>query len=172
LSKVFKRNGAYWIDFKDLAERRHRRRIGPSKKVAEEVLNDIENKITRRLYLGIVDDSKITFAAFVEEWWQRVAYTLAQTTQKRWRSIAELHLLPAFPGLLRNINAAQVESYMAKRAGAGAAPWTIRQELNVLTHILYRAVKWQFIGRNPLLDPRGEPQIRMPKAPPGPYTFS
>ena len=89
----------------------------------------------------------------------------------RWRGIVDIHLIPAFRGLLRSINVAEVESYMAKRAAAGAAAWTIRQELNVLIHMLHRAVKWEFLGRSPLLDPHGRPLITMPKAPPGRIRF-
>jgi integrase len=119
----------------------------------------------------VFDDSDITFAAFAEEWWSRVAHTLAPSTKARWRGIIDNHLAPAFGGSLRSITPARVEAYLACRAAEGAAPWSCRHELKVLTHLLARAVKWEFLGRNPLADAQGRPLVATPKAPPGRTRF-
>src|SRR5215472_2577900 len=49
MSRVFSRNGNWWIDFKDSQRIRRRKKIGPSKRVAHEVLNGYLGKVARLL---------------------------------------------------------------------------------------------------------------------------
>ena len=68
MSRIFQRerNGPYWIDFKDASGVRHRRKIGPSKRVAREVLDGILGQVARRQYLGVIEDSAISFTDFAK----------------------------------------------------------------------------------------------------------
>jgi hypothetical protein len=52
MSRVFQRKGSWWIDFKDAHGVRHRKAIGPNKRVAKEVLDGILGNVARRQYLG------------------------------------------------------------------------------------------------------------------------
>jgi len=167
MARVFKRGGFYWIDFKDAAGRR--RRINAhvtDKRIATEILHDKLAKVARREHLGVIDDSAIPFADFADEWWKRVRHALRPRTQERWQGIVEKHLKPAFTGSLRAINVAQVEAYRARRAAKSAAPATINGEVDVLKHMVARAVAWEFLASDPLasraqLKPLKEPKGRV-----------
>ena len=55
----------FWIDFYDQDGRRHRKKIGPQKNIAQLALKDIAVKIARGEYLGIYDQKKVSFKDFV-----------------------------------------------------------------------------------------------------------
>jgi integrase len=136
---------------------RHRKRMGKDKQIASDILKSTEGNVARREHLGLIADSKTSFADFVSKLWQpRCEPTFTARTVERWRSILDKHLLPAFTGALRAINAGDVEAYIAKRLKAGAARQTVRQEFTVLAHIFRRAVSWEQLSRNPLLDAQGK----------------
>jgi integrase len=162
MSRVFKRDGSYWIDFNDAQGVRRRKKVGPSKRIAQEVLDGLLGSVARRQHLGIIDDSAISFADFTKIWWERVSPTLKPRSQERWRGIIELHLKPAFTGSLRTTTKAQVEGYVAKRMEARAAPGTINREMTVIKHILACAVRWEYLSANPVagLKPLREPSGR------------
>lgn len=183
MSRVFQREEAWWIDFKDAHGVRRRKKIGPSKRIAKEVLDGMLGNVARRVHLGVIDDSPISFADFAEKiWWERVKHTLKPRSQERWKGILFQHLKPAFPGALRAITVADAGRYVTRRltpkicerckgkkevrpkvlclrcAGSGeVAPQasTINRELTVLKHIVRRAVAWEYLGRNPFLDSNG-----------------
>jgi len=159
VSRVFQRekNGPYWIDFKDASGVRHRRKIGPSKRVAREVLDGLLGNVARRQHLGVIEDSAIRFGDFAKVWCERVLSPLKPRTQERWRGIIEGHLKAAFPGTLRGITAALAEAYVAKRIAQGGQPSTINREMTVLKHMMRRAVEWEHLSRNPFLDAQGRP---------------
>jgi len=174
MSRVFERKkGEWWIDFKDSRGIRHRKKVGPSKRVAKEVLDGILGNVARRQHLGVIEDSPISFANFAEEWWKRVAHKLELRTQERWRGILDLHLKPTFSGALRGIAAPDAERYVAARLEQGAAPSTVNREMTVLKHMMRRAVEWEYLSRNPFLDPQGRPLsgVRALKEPPGRTRF-
>ena len=43
---------------------RHRKKVGTDKRIAREVLDDILGRVARRLHLGVIEDSKISFGDF------------------------------------------------------------------------------------------------------------
>ncbi len=173
MARVFEREKNWWIDFKDARGIRHRRKVGPSKRVAREVLDGLLGNVARRQHLGVIENSAISFADFAEEWWKRVAHTLEPRTQERWRGIIEKHFTPAFPGALRAITAANAEAYVARRVEQGAQPATINRETTVLKHMMRRAVEWEYLGRNPFLGAQGQPSasLRALREPPGRVRF-
>ena len=156
MSRVFSRQGAWWIDFVDANGKRIRRKIGPNKRIAREVLDGYLGKVAHRQHLGIIEDSTTTFESFCQTWWQRCSVDFAETTRARWWAIVEVHLVPAFPGQLRGITPAQAQSYVNRRLDAGAGHGTVNVELRILKHIIRRAVAWEYLSRNPLLDANGD----------------
>ncbi len=151
MSRVFQRSkgGPWWIDFKDAQGVRHRKRIGPNKRIAQEVLNGIIGNVARRQHLGIIADSAISFADFASVWRERVAPSLKPRSRERWFGIVEKHLKPAFPGALRAISAASIETHIAHRLDRGAQPATVNREVTVIKHMLKRAVAWEYLSANP-----------------------
>ena len=117
MSRVFQRDGGreWWIDFKDARGIRRRRKIGPSKRVAQEVLDGLLGNVARRVHLGVIEDSAISFADFAKIWRERVTPTLKPRSRERWFGILDKYLIPAFPGALRAITAADAEAYLRQR---------------------------------------------------------
>jgi len=129
-SKVFRREknergnpcGDYWIDFKDAHGVRHRKKIGPSKRVAKEVLDGILGNVARRVHLGVIEESAISFADFAKIWRERVTPMLKLRSRERWFGILDKYLIPAFPGTLRAITAADAEAYLRQRRTPETCP--------------------------------------------------
>ena len=83
MSRTYRRDGFWWIDFKDAQGVRHRKKVSPSKRVAKEVLDGILGNVARRIHLGIIEDSAIGFAEFAKIWCERVAPTLRPRSRER-----------------------------------------------------------------------------------------
>jgi integrase len=116
MSRVFERaKGEWWIDFKDARGIRRRRKIGPSKRVAKEVLDGLLGNVARRVHLGVIEESAISFADFAKIWRERVTPMLKPRSRERWFGIVDKYLVPAFPGALRAITAADAEAYLRQR---------------------------------------------------------
>ncbi len=115
MSRVFQRDGDWWIDFKNARGVRRRKKIGPSKRVAKEVLDGLLGNVARRVHLGVIEDSVIGFADFAKIWRERVTPTLKLRTRERWFGILDKYLIPAFPGTLRAITVADAEAYLRQR---------------------------------------------------------
>jgi integrase len=115
MSRVFQHKGSWWIDFKDARGIRHRRKAGPNKRVAKEVLDGLLGNVARRVHLGVIEDSAISFADFAKIWRERVAPMLKPRTRERWFGILDKYLIPALPGTLRAITAADAEAYLRQR---------------------------------------------------------
>lgn len=158
MARIFQRkhDKFFWIDFNDAQGRRHRRRVAPSKRVAEESLNAALNAVARQEWVGVVENPKISFADFAKLWAARVLPTVRPRTAKRWSGIVENHLRPAFKGALRAVELGAVEKYIAARLEAGANPASVNREVGVLRHLLKRAMAWtddagaRYLTRYPL----------------------
>src|SRR5208282_3576300 len=94
---------------------RRRKKIGPSKRIAKEVLDGLLGNVARRVHLGVIEDSAIGFADFAKTWRERVTPTLKLRTRERWFGILDKYLIPAFPGTLRAITAADAEAHLRQR---------------------------------------------------------
>ena len=95
--------------------RPRRRKIGPSKRVAREVLDGLLGNVARRVHLGVIEESAISFADFAKIWRERVTPTLKPRSRERWFGIVDKYLVAAFPGTLRAITAADAEAYLRQR---------------------------------------------------------
>jgi integrase len=117
MSRVFQRDGGrdWWIDFKDARGIRRRRKIGPSKRVAQEVLDGLLGNVARRVHLGVIEDSTISFTDFAKIWRERVTPMLKPRSRERWFGILDKHLIPAFPGAIRAVTATDAEAYLRQR---------------------------------------------------------
>ena len=115
MSRTDRRDGFWWIDFKDAQGVRPRKKVSPSKRVAKEVLDGILGNVARRIHLGVIEDSAISFLDFANKWRQRVTPTLKPRTRERGFGILDKYLIPAFHGTLRAITAANAEAYLRQR---------------------------------------------------------
>ena len=61
-----------------------------------------------------------------------------------------LHLMPFFDDMpLSNLSTFDVERYKKARLGKGTKPGTINRELAALSHLLTKAIEWQWIDKRP-----------------------
>jgi integrase len=169
MARVYRRNGKYWIDFNDADGVRHRKKVGPSKRVAEEALNHVLDQVARHEFLGIVEESSVSFADFSKAWSARVLPQVAPRTAERWAGIVKNHLKPFFKGSLKSIDLDDTEKYVSARLEAEASVATTNREVAVLRHILKRACQWKldggagrYLARYPLAGwkPKKEPSGR------------
>ena len=157
MARVFERQGKYWIDFNDAEGKRIRKPIGPDRKVAEQVLASTLGKVARQEYLGVIEESKISFADYAAEWLKRIEPTLKPRSRARWEGVVRVHLVPYFKGALRGVTGPKVEAYKNARIEAGGHAWSINCELTVLRHMMIRATEWGYLSKNPLRDVQGRP---------------
>ena len=146
---VRKLKGSWWIDFRDGKGVRRRKKIGPDRRAAQDILKSVLGQVARREHLGIVENSKIGFGDFAEVWFGRVEGSFSPTTKARWRVILNAHLKPSFPGALRSITGGELDAYVSRRVGAGASPGSINLEITILKHVFSRAVKWEYLAKDP-----------------------
>jgi integrase len=148
----------WYIDYR-INGKRYKRRIGTNKKLAEQVLMDIEVKQAKGDFLGIHEVKKIMFGDYLAEYlaWAQVnkganTYALNQFCADRLRE--------TFTGCLSGLTAKQVEDYRVKRRES-VSPATVNRELALLKHMCTKAVEWGYLKANPLKS------VKFLKEPPG-----
>jgi len=145
---VFKKNGNWWIDFYHQGKR-IRRKVGPSKKLAEQVLADVQVKKAKQEFLGICEPKKILFRDFAKEYLEYAKANKAKSSHKRDRSIVNCHLIPAFGEMaLTQVTPKMIEDYKARRMAKGAHR-TVNRELTILKNLFRKAVEWGYARENP-----------------------
>ena len=148
---VIRKRGRIWYVDCIVAGRRIKKRIGPSKTVAELALKDIEVKIAKNEFGFLPKDSDLEklFTEFAE--YSKTNHSPA--TIKRYMAIVDNFkgYLAKFPFITKisQLNAKIFEDYKAYRKEEGAMPKTINIELQTLKSILYLAVKWGYTNDNP-----------------------
>ena len=157
---VYKKGKNWYIDYY-LKGRRKRRKIGPSKKLAEQVLKDVHVKIAKGEYLGVYDEKKILFEDFSQQYLAYSKTNKAESTYQRRDKVSVGHLITAFQGrYLFDIPARMIEKYKAKRLGK-VAPATVNRELSCLKHMYTKANEWGYLKINPVKS------VKLLKEPPG-----
>lgn len=160
---VFKKNDSWWIDYSYLG-RRHRQKIGPRKKEAEDALSQIRVQITAGTFVleserKAAEDNKpkpITLTTFADE--EFIPWSKGHHSDKshiRIVSMIQHHLKPVFGAQpLSEITTKQIEDYMIKRQrsrykrGTKTFPTseaTINRELCGMKVMLRKAVEWGFL---------------------------
>ena len=132
---------------------------GKTRREAEEKKNkwirerEKENQLKQR---GIVvDRHRIPFAQFADEWLSTsVIGQVKESTERSYRHVLTVHLLPAFGDVpLNEIGTHAIERMMRAKQGTHK-PTTLKTVLTVFRTILNTAVRWRYIERNPATDVR------------------
>ncbi len=145
---VFKRQGNWWIDFYHQGKR-VRRKVGPSKRVAEMALADIQVKKSKNDFLGVCDPKRILFKDFAREYLEYSKANKAKSSYERDASIIKLHVLPVWGELdLTRITARSVEDYKVRRLEVVTAA-TFNREFNTIKNMFRKAVEWGHLKENP-----------------------
>src|SRR3989304_5968354 len=92
------RKGKYWYIDYYFRGRRKRRKIGPSKKLAEQVLKDVQVKLAKGEYLGIHEQKKIPFEEYAQKYLDYCKANKAPSTYMRRDRWSVAHLTSSFKG--------------------------------------------------------------------------
>jgi integrase len=139
--------------------KQYKRKIGPNKKLAEQVLMDIELKQAKGDYLGVYEEKKIPFADFAREYLAFAESTKAPSTYAG--NVREMQrLMRVIDGYLPKLTTAILEKYKVQRSQEVKAG-TVNRELALLKHMLTKAVDWGYLKQNPAR------AVKLLKEPPG-----
>ncbi len=127
--------------------RRRREKIGPSKKLAKEVLQKRKVQIAENRFLDVKKNQKIRFEDFAQDF--IVSYS-KPNKRSWWRDAGIVKLLSGFYGgkYLHEIDVKSIEEYKTLRAKV-VKPATVNKELACLKCMLNRAVDWGKLDLNP-----------------------
>jgi integrase len=142
---IYRRTENWYIDFYANGQR-VRQRIGPSRKLAEKILNKVKTTVIENKYLDIRKKSKVKFEALTEQYLK-----YAKVNKRSWeRDQRSLKCLSrCFGGKqLYEITAYDIENYKSIR-GATLSPASVNRELACLKHMLNKAVEWEMLETNP-----------------------
>jgi integrase len=157
---VFKKGKNWYIDYYVKGHRK-RKKIGPSKKLAEQVLKDVQTKIAKKEYLGILEEKKILFEDFAQQYLEYSKTNKSTATYQRSERFSVKNLLSTFKGkYLFEITPQMIEKYKAMRLEK-VKPASINRELACLKHMFTKAIEWGYAKVNPA---KG---VRLLKEPPG-----
>lgn len=160
---IYKRGEIWYIDYA-FQGRRHRKRIGRSKKIAELTLSEIELKIERRENLGIKDSKRTGFEAFGRDYLDYAKTNKAVKTYAL--NVGNLRAMgPYFNDkTLSEITPQMIEGYKAERSKK-VKPATVNRDLSCLKNMFNKAIEWGHLEKNPM---KG---VKLLKEPPGRLRF-
>jgi len=157
---VFQKGKNWYIDYYEKGKRK-RKKIGPSKKLAEQVLKDVEVKIAKKEYLGILEEKRMLFEDHATQYLGYSKANKAWSTYDRRDRFSVGHLTGAFKGkYLFEITSRMVEEYKAMRLEK-VEPATVNREVACLKSLYNKAIEWGYVKANPV---KG---VRLFKEPPG-----
>jgi integrase len=145
---VFKKQGNWWIDFYHQSKR-IRRKVGPSKKVAEMALADIQVKQSKKEFLGVCEAKKIVFRDFANEYLEYSKANKAKRSYERDVLTLEGHVLDLWGDQqLARITAKMIEDYKTLRLQYVVAA-TVNREIDTIKNMLRKAVEWGYLNISP-----------------------
>jgi integrase len=112
---IFQKGKNWYIDYY-LRGRRKRKKIGPSKKLAGQVLKDVLTKIVKKEYLGILEENKILFEDYAKEYLEYSKANKSVSTYERRDRFSTNNLISTFKGKrFFEITPEMIEKYKAAR---------------------------------------------------------
>jgi integrase len=157
---IFQKGNNWYIDYY-VKGRRKRKKIGPSKKLALQVLKDVQIKIAKGEYLGIYEEKKIPFNEYAKEYLDYSKANKAWSTYHRHDRFNIARLVSFFKDkYLFEITPQMIEKYKAERL-VGVSPATVNRELANLKNMYTKAIEWGYVKSNPVK------KVKFLKEPPG-----
>jgi integrase len=141
---VFKKQGNWWIDFYHQGKR-IRRKVGPSKKVAEMALADVQVKKAKNDFLGVCEPKKILFKDFAVEYLEHSRANKAKSSYERDVTTIQKHMVPMWGDeRIDRITSKMIEDYKLRRLDTVTAS-TVNRELNTIKNLFRKAVEWGYL---------------------------
>ena len=151
----------YYIDYRVKGVRK-RERVGFGKREAQEALESRLTDIRRQKFDGIFPEPSYTLEDICEQYLKFSKTTKSPRSYERDKGVIHHHLIAFFGRTsLNEITPQEVEDYRSKRSAKEIAPGTINKEVQVLKHIVGKAVEWGKIRTNHIAN------VKPLKTPPG-----
>lgn len=145
---VYRKGDNWYIDYYVNGQRK-RKKIGPSKQLAELALKKVQLEIARGEYLGAGKPRKVLFEDYAKEY---LDYSKANKSRRSYeRDVTSLRtsLFPYFKGkCLSDITSRMIESYKERRM-LQVKKTTVNRELNTFKNMLRKAVEWGYLRSDP-----------------------
>ena len=149
---VYKRGKIYYVDILLPDGKRHRRRAGPSKEVAENIQKDMEVQKAKGEFGFLPKDSELLplFEQFIE----KTRNNNSPHTVKRYKGIIENFkefLAKRHPHITKHshLKPSIFEEYKSYRISKEIKGKTLNTELQTLKSIMIMAIKWGYAKSNP-----------------------
>jgi integrase len=157
---IFQKGNNWYIDYY-VKGRRKRKKIGSSKKLALQVLQDVQLKIAKGEYLGIYEEKKIPFEEYAKQYLEYSKANKALSTYQRHDRNNIARLVSFFKDkYIFEITNQMIEKYKAMRLEK-VAPATVNRELACLKHMFTKAIEWGYAKESPAK------KVKLLKEPPG-----
>lgn len=145
---IFKKNGSYYIDYYKPNGKRKREKIGPSKKLAKDVLRKRKVQMAEGKYLDKKNEEKIKFEDFADEYYE-LHSKQNKSCYKHDRYNIKV-LKQHFSGKwLNKITVPMVKKFKLKRRKE-VKPATVNRHLACLKSMFNRAIEWGKAEDNPV----------------------
>jgi len=146
---VVKKRGTWWVDFRYECKR-HRRKIGPSKAMADKVWAKIQTDIAENRFLDVKRTQMVKFEVFAEEYYENHCKVNHRSVERSAGGRVK-SLLSFFKGrYLHEITPLDIEKFKSKRIKE-IKPSTANRELACLKAMFYKAIQWKrYNGSNPV----------------------
>lgn len=144
--RLYQRGSVWYIDY-SFKGKRVRKRIGPSRERAEEILKRINRKIRKGNTEGLDRQTFLLFEKVCDEYLNYSAANKAKSSYRR-DQISITNLLNVFRGrLITDITAYELEQYKNQRRRK-VQPATVNRELACIKHMFTKALDWKLIKEN------------------------
>ncbi len=157
---IKKKDGFYFIDYRDAGNRRVQEKIGTSLQFARSVLGNRLNDKAKCQFLNVAPQKRMLFADYARKYLKHSRENKAEGTSTRDRT-SIVHLKEFFGELcLEEITLARIEEYKSQRLEKVTSS-TVNRETGCLDHMLNMAIEWEILREKPFK------KIRKMKEPPG-----
>jgi len=152
MDTIYERNKIWYVDYR-VDGKRIRKEIGPSKKVAELALKDIEVKLAKS-EIGIVERKK-KIHDYIENFTKFLEVNKKPKTVQRYLEVIShfRSFLSSYPNitLLSQIQSKIIEEYKQQRINY-VKPNTVNFELGVLRYLFNVAIRNNYLSKNPVTE--------------------
>jgi integrase len=142
---VFNKNGNWWIDFRDQYGRRHRQKVGKSKKMADKAHAKKVAAVAEKRFLDVKTNTATTFAQLAKDYRNHIKHRSYYAKDNH----RLLQLEKQFGGkLLVEITTLDVERYKQQVTPRGKIAWNRLRSM--LHHMFAMGKKWGLCDHNPV----------------------
>jgi integrase len=166
---VFKKNGAWWIDYEDADGKRHRKKAAPTYELAKLIYRDTVTAIAKGEVLGVREEG-IRVREFIERvWFPEVRARLNPDWLLRVRGALDTTLLPMFGAVvLQRLTRHAIDAWATSRRGE-VGPSAFNKEVWILKNVCKVAEEKRYLLRSPAghvkrqREPRGRVRYLRPE---------